>query len=100
VVVNGGASFIEVESKVEELNSMKARLANLQSLVAAINRGEMPFVCRQKVTISGRLICFNFRSRLARHWQLMKLSQGGITLGHLPQSLKTICAALTQPPRP
>jgi hypothetical protein len=52
VVVNGSASFIEVESKVEELNSMKARLANLQSLVAAINRGEMPFVRHQKAAIS------------------------------------------------
>jgi hypothetical protein len=54
VVVNGGASFIEVESKVEELNSMKARLANLQSLVAAINRGEMPFVHKQKQKYQNR----------------------------------------------
>lgn len=57
--MNGDATFIEVESKVEELNSMKARLANLQSLVAAINRGEMPFVCQIKKTM-----CFlnaNFR---------------------------------------
>ncbi|XP_065336500.1 uncharacterized protein LOC135937286 isoform X2 [Cloeon dipterum] len=37
------ASFVDVDAKVEELNNMKARLANLQSLVAAINRGEMPY---------------------------------------------------------
>jgi len=44
VTENRSASFIDVENKVDELNSMKARLANLQSLVAAINRGEMPYV--------------------------------------------------------
>ncbi|XP_059489857.1 uncharacterized protein LOC132205045 isoform X2 [Neocloeon triangulifer] len=42
-ITNGEASFVDVDAKVQELNNMKARLASLQSLVAAINQGEMPY---------------------------------------------------------
>jgi hypothetical protein len=34
-----------VYDKLEELNRMKARLSQLQSMVAAVSRGEIPHVC-------------------------------------------------------
>jgi hypothetical protein len=93
--VNGGATYLEVEAKVDELNKMKSRLANLQSLVAAINSGEMPFVIFLilKLEFSLKMMCC--RNPLSLLWLGLILRAGETFQDHLLQNQTICCVTLT-----